>query len=175
MQNSHIGHNKEVNLSSFIYLLNAMIQSNLDSTVPLNDSLKNYGKAIGGKILERISFEDEKNKKFKKLKRIHSFEEAVKFIAHRVWPYLFSKKIDSVGISPDQNDVYILTDENPILDHYISGQKKFNFTNMSFVAGIVEKIMSDLMFPVEITVAQDNPPSQLVQLWLKPINNFKRL
>lgn len=69
------------------------------------------------------------------------------FINTSVWKYLFGKAADSLEKSTDQEDEYMISDNDPYLTQFISVPKDLSQLNCNaFLAGIIEGVLRASQF-----------------------------
>jgi hypothetical protein len=71
-----------------------------------------------------------------------------------VWKHLFSRPADALEKSsnPDTPDEYMISDNEPLVNQYISVPKEMNQLNCAaFVAGIIEGVCDGSGFPARVT------------------------
>ncbi|EGG13846.1 hypothetical protein DFA_11607 [Cavenderia fasciculata] len=149
----------EINLSSFAFLFSEIIQYSQDRIKAgheLEKKLSDIGFLVGTRVLELLVFREKNPKRETKLLGILSF------IHSNVWKALFGKQADSLEKSTEADDeckkttttnsTYMISDANMIVNKYISLPKSLSSLNCaSFVAGIVEGILSSAEFPARVT------------------------
>ncbi|KAL2053513.1 hypothetical protein ABVK25_006165 [Lepraria finkii] len=65
----------------------------------------------------------------------------LQFIAHPLWRHLFARSADSIESSSTNPHEYMIVDNEPFVNQYISVPKEMNQLNCAaFVAGIVEGV-----------------------------------
>lgn len=167
----------EISLSSLSYLFMQIIQLNLKtskSLLTLERSLNNLGYTIGLKYLEltslRLNFANNiiSNGKSNVAKRNTKVLETLQFIVSTIWLNLFDKAADSLEKSSENENQFMIIDNNPVMTKYIGLPKEYGSLNCeSFVAGIIEGILDTSYLKSEVsahTVPQDTHPNRTVYL-----------
>ncbi|KAJ2775112.1 protein particle complex subunit [Coemansia nantahalensis] len=74
------------------------------------------------------------------------------FINSVVWRALFDKQADALGRSTENDDEYMITDNEPSILKYIAAPKEMSsFSPGAFLAGIVEAIVECCRCPARVT------------------------
>ncbi|KYR01489.1 hypothetical protein DLAC_01475 [Tieghemostelium lacteum] len=139
----------EINISSFAFLFSEMIQycqDRIKAAHELEKKLSDMGVMIGPRLLELLVVREKNSKRETKLLGILSF------INTTVWKALFGKPADSLEKSTEAEDEYMISDNNMLVNKFISLPKNFSSLNCAaFVAGIVEGILCSAEFPARVT------------------------
>jgi len=139
----------EINLSSFAFLFSEMIQycqDRIKAGHELEKKLSDMGVSIGPRVLELLVVREKNSKRETKLLGILSF------IHTTVWKSLFGKQADSLEKSTEADDEYMISDNNMLVNKFISLPKNLSSLNCAaFVAGIIEGILCSAEFPARVT------------------------
>ena len=79
-------------------------------------------------------------------KRELRMEEALLFLQDKFWPQLFEKKADSLEISMDNPNDYMIVDNNPITDLFASSSEGGVSPPAVFIGGIVGGALHAMAF-----------------------------
>jgi len=124
------------------------------------------GYSVGVRLLEVITFREKNNKRETKLVGI------LQFISYTVWKVLFGKQADSLEKSNEQDDEYMINENQPLsVTKFISTPKDYSGLNCSyFVAGIVEGILDAAEFPARVTahLVGDRNPKTVILIKFNP-------
>ncbi|KAF7323794.1 Trafficking protein particle complex subunit [Mycena kentingensis (nom. inval.)] len=85
-------------------------------------------------------------------KREIRFLPALMSIHTQVWRAVFGKPADAIEKSVENADEYMIIDNDPLIERYISVPKDMTqLSCSSFTAGIVEAVLDGLGFPARVT------------------------
>ncbi|KAJ7190920.1 NO signaling/Golgi transport ligand-binding domain-containing protein, partial [Mycena pura] len=85
-------------------------------------------------------------------KREIRFLPALMSIHTQVWRTVFGKPADAIEKSLENADEYMIIDNDPLVERYISVPKDMSqLSCSSFTAGIVEAVLDGLGFPARVT------------------------
>jgi len=91
-------------------------------------------------------------------KREIKFLPALMFIHTQVWKAVFGKPADAIEKSVENDDEYMIVDNDPPITRNISIPRDMSqLSCSSFTAGIVEAVLDGLGFPARVTA--HNTPS----------------
>ncbi|KAK4518466.1 uncharacterized protein ATC70_008684 [Mucor velutinosus] len=151
----------EVSLSAQTFLFSEMLQyaqKRVNGIQDLERKLNEFGYRVGSRVLELLAWREKSAKR--EIKVIH----VLYFIHSTVWKALFGKQADSLEKSTENEDEYMISDNEPVLTRYISVPKELSQLNCNaFVAGIVEAVLDGCQFPARVTahtVPQDGFPQR---------------
>lgn len=92
----------------------------------------------------------------------------LQFAAQTLWRHLFGKPADGLEKSRENENEYMLIDNEPVSNKYISVPREMNQLNCAaFVAGIIEAVLDGSVFPCRVTahsVPTDHFPQKTVFL-----------
>jgi hypothetical protein len=113
-------------------------------------SLNTQGHPIGLKLLDLLLFREPPRSQLRPLNII----ALLQFIHTTLWKHLFNRPADALEKSAeaDKPDEYMIHDNEPLINQYISVPKEMNQLNCAaFVAGIVEGVCDGAGFPARVT------------------------
>lgn len=126
----------------------------LRKRAPLEDRLRSIGRRIGSKVL--FLMEEHESSGIRGAFggggtiRENTLLGAGKFIATRLWPFLFGKKIDTYGLSSRSDNRLILTDKNSLLSkNYWECSDTEGFNGNILACGVIERVMEGWGFRVQ--------------------------
>ncbi|ORZ10862.1 NO signaling/Golgi transport ligand-binding domain-containing protein [Absidia repens] len=121
-------------------------QKRVNGIQDLERKLNEFGYRIGARMLELLTWRE------KVAKRETRVLGVLYFIHNVVWKALFGKQADSLEKSTENEDEYMISDNDPILTRYISVPKELSQLNCNaFIAGIVEACLDGYQFPARVT------------------------
>ncbi|KAJ7442550.1 TRAPP complex subunit trs31 [Mycena galericulata] len=151
----------EVSAAAFTFLFSEMVQYTQKRVSGINDlerRLNTLGYRIGTRVLELMVWRAEAQSKAPK--REIRFLPALMSIHTQVWRAVFGKPADAIEKSVDNADEYMIIDNDPLIERYISVPKDMSqLSCSSFTAGIVEAVLDGLGFPARVT-AHNTPKTQ---------------
>lgn len=139
------------------------VQKSVTGIPELERKLSDHGYRIGQRCLELYTYRELKNKK-----RETRLLAILQWIYTTLWKNLFGKSADTLEKSREAKDEYMLIDNDPMINRYISVPREMQALNCAaFVAGIVEGCMDGSVFPCKVTahsVATEQFPNRTVFL-----------
>ncbi|QPG76440.1 hypothetical protein FOA43_003829 [Brettanomyces nanus] len=137
--------------------------------------LNNLGYSVGLRALELTSLIENFNKnnmsssgKSNVSKREIRILDMLQFIGSSIWKTLFDKPSDNLEKSSENENQYMIIDNNPVLSRFISVPKEYENLNCeAFVAGIIEGILDISYFRCEVSahsVPAEGFPNRTVYL-----------
>ncbi|KUJ22065.1 TRAPP I complex [Mollisia scopiformis] len=144
---------QELSQSSFAYLFGEMVsyaQKRVTGIQDLEKRLNVQGHPIGLKLLDLLLYREPPRTQTRPLHII----ALLQFITTILWRHLFSRPADALEKSsnPDTPEEYMISDNEPLVNQYISVPKEMNQLNCAaFVAGIVEGVCDGAGFPARVT------------------------
>jgi len=139
----------ELNLATFSFLMSEIIQyshKRADSIRDLEERLAEIGRRVGDRALELLCIREKSPKRMIKLIGI------LNFINTELWKSLFGKPADLLEKDSDQNDTYMISDRDMIVNKFVSLPKELESLNCAaFVAGIVEAVLNGAHFPAQVS------------------------
>ncbi|KAG0260378.1 TRAPP subunit trs31 [Actinomortierella ambigua] len=112
----------------------------------LEKKLNELGYRVGIRALDLMVWRDKNSKRETKVLGM------LYFIHTTVWKNLFGKQADSLEKSTENDDEYMISDNDPIVSKYISIPKDVSLLNCgAFMAGVVEAVMDGCQFPARVT------------------------
>ncbi|CAI2173551.1 5884_t:CDS:2 [Funneliformis geosporum] len=134
----------EVGLGAFAFLFSEMLQyaqRRVHGIQDLERKLNDLGYRVGTRLLELIVWRDKNSKRETRVLGI------LYFIHTTVWKTLFGKQADTLEKSTENENEYMISDNDPLISKYISVPKELSELNCnSFLAGIVEAILDGSQF-----------------------------
>ncbi|EKD19583.1 uncharacterized protein L3040_002538 [Drepanopeziza brunnea f. sp. 'multigermtubi'] len=144
---------QELSQASFAYLFGEMVsyaQKRVTGIQDLEKRLNVQGHPIGLKLLDLLLYREPPRTQLRPLNII----ALLQFITTVLWKHLFSRPADALEKSsnPETPDEYMISDNEPVVNQYISVPKEMNQLNCAaFVAGIVEGVCDGAGFPARVT------------------------
>ncbi|KAK2629238.1 hypothetical protein QTJ16_000058 [Diplocarpon rosae] len=144
---------QELSQASFAYLFGEMVsyaQKRVTGIQDLEKRLNVQGHPIGLKLLDLLLYREPLRSQLRPLNII----ALLQFITTKLWLHLFSRPADALEKSsnPETPDEYMISDNEPVVNQYISVPKEMNQLNCAaFVAGIVEGVCDGAGFPARVT------------------------
>ncbi|KAL1923012.1 uncharacterized protein VTP21DRAFT_9388 [Calcarisporiella thermophila] len=139
----------EVSLASFSFLFSEMLQyaqKRVHGIQDLERRLNEFGYRVGQRFLELLMWRERHGKRETRVLGVLYFVHTV------VWKCLFGKQADSLEKSTENEDEYMISDNDPLVSKYISVPKELSQLNCNaFVAGVVEAILDGCQFPSRVT------------------------
>jgi hypothetical protein len=106
------------------------------------------GHPIGLKLLDLLLWREPPRSQLRPLNII----ALLNFINNVLWKHLFSRPADALEKSNENADEYMIIDNEPLVNQYISVPKEMNQLNCAaFVAGIIEGACDGAGFPARVT------------------------
>ncbi|KAJ1554305.1 TRAPP subunit trs31 [Nowakowskiella sp. JEL0078] len=147
----------DVSLSAYAFLFSEMLQysqKRANGIQDLEKRLSEFGYRVGFRALELNWWRERPGKRENKVLQI------LYFIHSNMWKSLFGKQADSLEKSAENEDEYMISDNEPNISKYISVPKDFSTLNCgAFIAGIVEAILDGCQFPSRVS-AHSTPSDQ---------------
>ncbi|KAK6593293.1 trafficking protein particle complex subunit 5 [Botrytis cinerea] len=144
---------QELSQASFAYLFGEMVsyaQRRVTGIQDLEKRLNVQGHPIGLKLLDLLLYREPPRTQTRPLNII----ALLQFITTVLWRHLFSRPADALEKSsnPDTPEEYMISDNEPLVNQYISVPKEMNQLNCAaFVAGIIEGVCDGAGFPARVT------------------------
>ncbi|KAK3059007.1 Trafficking protein particle complex subunit 31 [Extremus antarcticus] len=128
----------EISLASFAYLFNTLItyhHSKSSSVSEIEHRLNRAGYPIGIKMLDLLLYRQPPRSATRPTRIV----ELLQFIHGTLWRALFSRSADALEKSTTKNNEYMIIDNEPLVNTYISIPKEMSQLNCAaFVGGIIE-------------------------------------
>ncbi|KAF8845477.1 TRAPP I complex [Paxillus ammoniavirescens] len=151
----------EVSASAFAFLFSEVVQYTQKCVSGINDlerRLNTLGYRVGIRVLELMVWRAESSSKAPK--REVRFLPALMSIHTQVWRAVFGRPADAIEKSVENEDEYMIIDNDPPIERYISVPRDLNTLSCSsFTAGVVEAVLDGLGFPARVT-AHSTPTQQ---------------
>ncbi|KAJ2662315.1 protein particle complex subunit [Coemansia sp. RSA 1200] len=139
----------KVSLSAFAFLFAEMIRYTQNRVLGIQDletKLNELGQRVGVRVFE-LTMSREKT-----VRRETRVLQMLVYINSVVWRALFDKPADSLERSTENEDEYMITDNEPDILKYISVPKEMaSFSPGAFISGIVESISVCCQCPARVT------------------------
>ncbi|KAI9883495.1 MAG: DNA-directed DNA polymerase alpha subunit pol12 [Watsoniomyces obsoletus] len=141
----------ELSRASFALLFGEMIgyaQRRVTGIQDLEKRLNNQGFPMGLRLLDLLLYREP----IRTAQRPTRILALLQFITTTVWRHLFNRQADALERSKDNEDEYMIADNDPVVNQYVSIPKEMNQLNCAaYVAGIVEGVCSGAGFPARVT------------------------
>ncbi|KAG1777362.1 NO signaling/Golgi transport ligand-binding domain-containing protein [Suillus clintonianus] len=151
----------EVSASAFAFLFSEVVQYTQKRVSGINDlerRLNTLGYRAGTRVLELMVWRAESSSKAPK--REIRFLPALMSIHTQVWRAVFGRPADAIEKSVENEDEYMIIDNDPPIERHISVPKDMNqLSCSSFTAGVVEAVLDGLGLPARVT-AHHTPTQQ---------------
>ncbi|KAG9248910.1 NO signaling/Golgi transport ligand-binding domain-containing protein [Calycina marina] len=144
---------QELSQASFAYLFGEMVsyaQRRVTDIQDLEKRLNNQGHPIGLKLLDLLLYREPPRSQLRPLNII----ALLQFITTVLWKHLFARPADALEKSsnPETPDEYMITDNEPLVNQYISVPKGMDQLNCAaFVAGVIEGACDGAGFAARVT------------------------
>ncbi|KAF9174031.1 TRAPP subunit trs31 [Mortierella sp. AD011] len=139
----------EVSVNAFAFLFSEMLQytqKRVHGIQDLERKLNELGYRVGIRALDLLVWREKNSKRETRVLGM------LYFIHTTVWKTMFGKQADSLEKSTENEDEYMISDNDPIVSKFISVPKDVSQLNCgAFMAGIVEAIMDGCQFPSRVT------------------------
>ncbi|KAJ1654469.1 Trafficking protein particle complex subunit 31 [Dispira simplex] len=157
--------NSEVGQGAFGFLFSEIIQytqGRVEGIQGFEQKLSDLGFGVGVRMLELTMFRE------KTLRRETRVLNILYFIHNVVWKALFGKQADALEKSTDNDDEYMLCDNEPLVNQFISVPKEMaQFNCNAYIAGVIEGILHGCQCVARVTahtVPIDHKPLRTVFL-----------
>ncbi|CAM1507939.1 Fc.00g047870.m01.CDS01 [Cosmosporella sp. VM-42] len=143
----------ELSQASFAYLFGEMVtyaQRRVKGIQELEQRLNLQGHPIGLKLLDLLLYREPVRTQLRPLNII----SLLHFIKQNIWQHLFGRQADRLekSANPETPDEYMIIDNEPLVNQYISVPKEMSQLNCAaFVAGVVEGVCDGAEFPARVT------------------------
>lgn len=142
----------KVNLSAYAFLFAEIIRYSQNRVLGIHDlehRLNQMGQRVGLRIFELIMWRE------KQVHRETRVLPTLVFINTVIWRQLFDKPADSLEKSTENDDEYMVTDNEPNILKYISVPKEMSsFSPGAFISGVVEAVARCCQCPARVTSHQ---------------------
>jgi len=120
------------------------------------------GHPIGLKLLDLLVWREPPRTQLRPLNII----ALLNFIINVMWKHLFSRPADALEKSNENPEQYMIIDNEPLVNQYISVPKEMSQLNCAaFVAGIIEGACDGAGFPARVTAHTVAAPGKEGELW----------
>ncbi|KAI9657487.1 MAG: TRAPP subunit trs31 [Trizodia sp. TS-e1964] len=159
--------NAELSRASFAFLFGEMVsyaQKRVTGIQDLEKRLNNQGHPLGLRLLDLLIYRSPASATV----RPTHILPLLQFISTTLWRHLFARPADALERSKEKEDEYMITDNDPLVNQYVSVPKEMSQLNCAaYVAGIVEGVCDGTGFPAHVTahsVASEMWPGKTVFL-----------
>ncbi|KAL8763197.1 MAG: hypothetical protein Q9184_000914 [Pyrenodesmia sp. 2 TL-2023] len=130
----------EVSRASFAYLFSEMVsyaQKRVTGIQDLERRLNEQGYPLGLRLLPLLLYREPARTSV----RPNRILPLLQFIHGALWRHLFGRTADAIEHSSSANNEYMISDNEPLVNQYISVPKEMNQLNCAaYVAGIIEGV-----------------------------------
>ncbi|KAJ9656569.1 Trafficking protein particle complex subunit 31 [Coniosporium apollinis] len=153
-RNLHRSKGAELSRAAFAYLFVEMIsyaQKRVTGIADLEKRLNNQGYPLGLKLLDLLlSRQSSSSSSSAASLRPTRILALLQFITTTLWRHLFGRPADALERSATEKELYMVTDNEPLVNTYISVPKEMSQLNCAaYVAGIVEGVCDAAGFATE--------------------------
>jgi hypothetical protein len=126
---------------------------NITSITELEARLNTLGYPIGLKLLDLLLYRTPNSSlSTSTTTRPTRILPLLQFISTTLWKHLFTRPADALERSQENKDEYMITDNEPVVNKWISVPKEMNQLNCAaFVAGIVEGVCDGAGFWAKVS------------------------
>jgi len=140
-------------MSAWAFMFSEIVQYTQKRVSEIGDlerRLNTLGYRVGSRMLELMIWRTEASSKAPK--RETRFLPALMWIHTVLWRQLFGKPADAIERSVENDDEYMVIDNDPPITRQISIPKEMSQLSCSaFTAGVVEAVLDGLCFPARVT------------------------
>ncbi|KAI4163432.1 MAG: hypothetical protein LQ342_002939 [Letrouitia transgressa] len=130
----------ELSRASFAYLFSEMVtyaQKRVTGIQDLERRLNEQGYPLGLRLLPLLLYREPPRTSFRPTRIL----PLLQFIHGQLWRHLFGRSADAIEHSSSANNEYMISDNEPLVNQYISVPKEMNQLNCAaFVAGVIEGV-----------------------------------
>ncbi|KAI9718084.1 MAG: hypothetical protein M1812_004342 [Candelaria pacifica] len=141
----------ESSRASFAYLFGEMVsyaQKRVSGIQDLEKRLNVQGYSLGLRLLDLLLYREPP----RSAQRPTRILALLQLITTTLWKHLFARPADALERSKDKEDEYMISDNDPLVNQYISIPKEMSQLNCAaYVAGIVEGVCDGTGFPARVT------------------------
>ncbi|KAI9698767.1 MAG: TRAPP subunit trs31 [Candelina mexicana] len=141
----------ELSRASFAYLFGEMVsyaQKRVSGIQDLEKRLNVQGYSLGLRLLDLLLYREPP----RSAQRPTRILALLQLITTTLWKHLFARPADALERSKDKEDEYMISDNDPLVNQYISVPKEMNQLNCAaYVAGIVEGVCDGTGFMARVT------------------------
>ncbi|KAI9719887.1 MAG: TRAPP subunit trs31 [Chrysothrix sp. TS-e1954] len=149
----------ELSRASFAYLIGEMVtyaQRRVTGIADLEKRLNNQGYPLGLKLLDLLLYRSptpfSSTSSAANNLRPTRVLPLLQFISTTLWKHLFGRPADALERSQDNKDEYMITDNEPVVNTYISVPKEMSQLNCAaYAAGIVEGVCDGCGFYARVS------------------------
>ncbi|KAI4214137.1 MAG: hypothetical protein LQ351_003222 [Letrouitia transgressa] len=130
----------ELSRASFAYLFSEMVtyaQKQVTGIQDLERRLNEQGYPLGLRLLPLLLYREPPRTSLRPTRIL----PLLQFIHGQLWRHLFGRPADAIEHSSSANNEYMISDNEPLVNQYISVPKEMNQLNCAaFVAGVIEGV-----------------------------------
>ncbi|KAG8463414.1 hypothetical protein KFE25_004925 [Diacronema lutheri] len=159
------GRQEVVSQSAFAHLFSEFVQYSQARSITASElerRLEDAGVGIGVRILELASLRDGKTRRETRMLGI------LQYVHTTIWKALFGKSADALEKVVENEDEFMISEQEPLVNQYISVPAHLpNLNCAAFAAGIIRGALESAGFPAAVqahTVAADAGGSRTVFL-----------
>ncbi|KAI9790711.1 MAG: TRAPP subunit trs31 [Peltula sp. TS41687] len=145
----------ELSRASFAYLFGEMItyaQRRVTGIQDLEKRLNAQGYPLGLRLLDLLMYRDPSSSSRSAPQRPTRILALLQFITTTLWRHLFGRQADALERSKEHEDEYMISDNEPLVNAYISVPREMSQLNCAaFVAGVVEGVCDGTAFNARVT------------------------
>jgi len=130
----------ELSLASFAHIFNTLIayhHARSPSVSDLESRLASSGYPVGVKLLDLLLYRLPQRSATRPTRLL----ELLQFIHSTLWRSLFNRSADALELSTTNSNEYMITDNEPLVNTYISVPKEMSQLNCAaFIGGVIEGV-----------------------------------
>jgi len=128
-------------------------QRNITSITQLEDRLNEQGYPVGLKLLDLLLYRTPNSMlSTSTTTRPTRILPLLQFVSTTLWKHLFGRPADALERSQENKDEYMITDNDPVVNAYISVPKEMSQLNCAaYVAGIIEGVCDGCGFFAKVS------------------------
>ncbi|KAH6649033.1 NO signaling/Golgi transport ligand-binding domain-containing protein [Truncatella angustata] len=152
----------ELSGAAFAYLFSEMVSyasNKIASIQDLEKRLNTAGHPLGLKLLDLLLYREPTRTQTRPLTII----QLLHFIKLNLWQHLFGRAADGLEKSsdPSKPDEYMIIDNEPLVNKYISVPKNMDQLNCAaYVAGVIEGVCDGSGFPARVSAHTVRQPGE---------------
>jgi trafficking protein particle complex subunit 5 len=140
---------QSVSLSLFSFLFSELVQYNQNKIKNIGDferRLEEAGYGVGQRVIEHIAVRD------KMMRRETRVVNMLQYIHNTVWKFLFNKNADGLERSVDNEDEYMIYDNDALTNKFVSLPQDIGQLNCAaYLAGLISGILDSAKFNARVT------------------------
>ncbi|KAI9101310.1 NO signaling/Golgi transport ligand-binding domain-containing protein [Phlyctochytrium arcticum] len=143
------GKTNEVSLAAYAFLFSEMLSYATKKSSGIQDmekKLSDFGYRVGIRFLELIIYRERTGRRDTRLLNVLSF------IHSTIWKTLFGKVADALERGTENEDEYMISDNEPNITKYIAVPKEMSQLSCgAFIGGVVEATLDGCGFPARVS------------------------